>query len=158
MRCAIIKYLVLVLSYCVVWYPLHCQSNARSAPLEVTVCKLVTKCSQYDQKRVRFKAEFISDGLENSSLVDTKKCSQGIQPWTSKAVDRHSDIKTLNAALAKGYRGTRDKQIVATFTGRYECGSKAATNNPRILRIESIKNLTVTPRNTDSPGRNHAQL
>jgi hypothetical protein len=107
----------------------------------------VSKCTQYDQKRVRVNAEFISDGLEHSALVDPHgKCSQGIQPWTSKAVDQHPDIKALDAALAKGQRGTMDKQIGGTFTGQYECSSGTGIKGSRILHIESVKNLTVTPR------------
>lgn len=136
---------------------LHCQSQPTPPPAETTVCELVSKCAQFDKQLVRFRAEFVSDGLEHSVLLDTTKCSQGIQPWTSKAVDRHADIKALDAALAKGYRGTTDKQIVGTFTGRYECSSATGTRAPRILRIESIEGLTVTPRNSESPNQSHAQ-
>lgn len=149
MRYAIAKHLGLVC--CVFLRPLNCKSATAAAPVELTVCQLVSNCSQFDHKRVRFKAEFLSDGLESSSLVDPPNCSQGIQPWTSKAVDRHSDIKALDAALAKGYRGTIDKQVVGTFTGRYECSSATGTKGPRILHIESIEGLTVTPRKPESP-------
>jgi hypothetical protein len=148
MRYRIVKHLGLVC--CVFLRPLECKTATALAPAEVTVCQLVSNCSQFDHKRVQFKAEFLSDGLEASSLVDPSHCSQGIQPWTSQAVDRHSDIKALDAALAKGHRGTIDKQIVGTFTGRYECSSATSTKAHRVLRIESIEGLTVTPRNQES--------
>src|SRR5262249_37947461 len=121
MRYAVVKYPVIGLLHCVFVGSLHCQLQTTPAPEEGTVCELVSKCSQSDATRVAFRAEFISDGLEHSALVDPTKCSQGIQPWTSEAVDDHPDIKALDAALAQGYRGTSDKQIVATFTGRYKC-------------------------------------
>lgn len=154
MRNATLKRVATASLCCVFLSPLSSKSPPRPAPAEVTVCQLVSNCSQFDRKRVRFKAEFISDGLEASSLVDPATCSQGIQPWTSKAVDRHSDIKALDAALAKGYRGTTDKQIVGVFTGRYECSSAAGSKASRILRIESIEGLTVAPRSQSPPDQN----
>lgn len=125
---------------------LYCQSQPTTRPADVSLCELVGKCTRYNQKRVRVRAEFISDGLEHSALVDAGKCSQGVQPWMSEDVDHHPDIKALDAALAKGQRGTLDKQIVATFMGKYECSSGVSTNAPRILHVESVTDISVIPR------------
>jgi len=127
-------------------------------PAEVSLCELVSKCTQYDLKRVRVRAEFISDGLEYSALVDPSKCSKGIQPWTSKTVDQHADIKALDAALTKGYRGTNDKQILGTFTGRYECGSASGTGGPLILQLQSVESMIVKPRKVERSGRRMSSL
>jgi hypothetical protein len=84
------------------------------------VCELVTQCSQYDQKRVRFKAEFISDGLENSSLVDTKKCSQAFN---------HGHLKLLIAILtSRLLKQLWPKDIEAQATNRLWQHSQVGTN------------------------------
>jgi hypothetical protein len=83
--------------------------------------------------------------LENSALIDSKY-QLGVEPRTSEAVDEHPDIKAVDAALARGKRGTSDKKIMATFIGRFKCTSSPVSRRHRILDIERIERLIVTPR------------
>jgi len=114
-------------------------------PLKITVCEAVLRCSDLDGKQVRIRAEIQSDGLENSALVEPK-CSQGIEPWTAEGVEQNPDMMALDAALAKGHPGTRDKRVVATFTGLFKCQSNNSSRQKRILQIEKVEGLVVTPR------------
>src|SRR5205807_10671110 len=76
-------------------------ASAPPAISDVSLCELVTQCSKFNGKHVRFRASFVSDGLENSLLTDPK-CALGIEPYTSEEVDDHSDLKALDSALAQG--------------------------------------------------------
>jgi hypothetical protein len=70
----------------------------------------------------------------------------GIEPWASEAIDRHPDMKALDAALMQGQPGTFDKQVVATFTGTFKCESGHRSRQRRILNLETVEDIVVTRR------------
>ena len=126
-------------------------------PIDTSVGELVANSDRFNGKTVRVRASFITDGLEHSSLEEPKcrladaltdgsvdpECKYGIVPWVRDEVEHHPDIEALDAALAKGRRGTIDKQIVATFTGRFICKPACSSRGGRILEIEQIAELQV---------------
>jgi hypothetical protein len=111
-------------------------------PIDTTVCEVVGDSQRFDGKKVRFFARFQSDGIERSVLTDSK-CARGIIPFVPDEVENHRDIQAFDRALEQGIRGTRDKHVVATFTGRFVRQAKPSSNPRFILQIERIDNLKV---------------
>ncbi len=144
------RYVRLLLAYCVGLACFACSSYGQSQPtepekpVEATVCQLVAHCKRFDGKRVQFRASVISDGFEYTALVDSE-CKQGIVPQTSDEADKRPDVDAFNRALAEGKPGTAGKKITATFTGRFTCkpGSSSPTRR-RVIEIEQVRGLEVT--------------
>jgi hypothetical protein len=135
-------------------------------PIDTSVGELVANSDRFNGKTVRVRASFITDGLEHSSLEEPKcrladaltdessadpECKYGVVPWVRDEVEHHPDIEALDAALAKGRRGTIDKQIVATFTGRFICKPACSSRGGRILEIEQVGELKVTKVKSKKP-------
>jgi hypothetical protein len=113
------------------------------SPIDTTVCEGVGDGQRFDGKKVRFIANFRSDGIEHSVLTDSK-CSRGIIPFVPDEFENHQDIQALDRALKQGRHGTMDKHIVATFTGRFVRQTKPSSRPRFILAIERIENLQVS--------------
>jgi len=113
------------------------------SPLETTLCEVVGNSQRFDGRKVRFFAKFQSDGIERSVLTDSK-CSRGIIPFVPDEVEMHPDIQAFDRALEQGARGTMDKRIVATFTGRFVRKTQPPSGFRFILEIERIDDLRVT--------------
>lgn len=112
-------------------------------PVDTTVCEIVQSTQRFDGKRVRFVADFRSDGIERSVLTDSK-CGRGIIPFVPDEVEHHPDVEAFDRATDTGRLGTRDRRIVATFTGRFIRNLNRASHPRFILEIERIENLQVT--------------
>ena len=112
--------------------------------INVTVCEIVEDALRFVGKRVRFSAKFQSDDIEHSVLTDPD-CGRGIEPFVPDEVEQHPDIQALDRALDKGKRGTMDKLIVATFTGRFVLRDSDSSRLRSVLNIERIDELKVTP-------------
>jgi hypothetical protein len=113
-------------------------------PINTTLCEIVQNSKRFDGKKVRFIANFKSDGIENSVLTDTK-CGRGILPFVPDEVEHHPDIEAYDRATDTGRLGTMDRRIVAIFTGRFV--RKLTPSHARfnfILEIERIEDLQVT--------------
>jgi hypothetical protein len=138
------KFLSIVGISCVAPF-LYAQTKRAESPkpIETTVCDIVADSQRFDGRQVRFFARFQSDGLEHSALVDSK-CSRGIIPFTADGVENHSDIEAFDRALEQGQRGTMDKRIVATFTGRFVRRTSRSSRTLFVLEIERIDDLQVT--------------
>src|SRR5258708_11251615 len=118
------------------------QIEQSSKAINVTVCEIVEDALRFVGKRVRFSAKFQSDGIEHSVLTDPD-CGRGIEPFMADEVEHTPDIQALDRALGQGMRGTIDKRIVATFTGRFVlCDS--ALRLRFVLNIERVDNLKIT--------------
>lgn len=120
------------------------QAEQSSRAINVTVCEIVKDALRFVGKRVRFSAKFQSDGIEHSVLTDPD-CGRGIEPFVPDEVEQHLDIQTLDRALDRGMRGTMDKRIVATFTGRFVLRDSDSSRLRFFLNIERIDELKVTP-------------
>jgi hypothetical protein len=141
----------------------------RSAkPIETTVSEVAANSERFNGKRVKLRASFESDGIEHSILEEPKcrladtlndtvpadpDCKRGLVPWVADEIENHLDIHALDVALARGRRGTIDKQIVATFTGRFICKPSCSAKAGRILEIEQIDELAV--KMNESPMLSH---
>jgi len=115
-----------------------------SKAISATVCEIVEDPLRFVGKRVRFSASFVSDGIERSVLTDPS-CGRGIEPFVPDEVEQHPDIEILDRALGQGMRGTIDKRIVATFTGRFVLRDSHSSRLRFVLNIERIDDLKVTP-------------
>jgi hypothetical protein len=120
------------------------QTEQSSKATSVTVCEIVEDPLRFVGKRVRFSAKFQSDGIEHTVLTDAG-CGRGIEPSVPDEVEQHSDIQALDRALDKGMRGTMDKRIVATFTGRFVLRDSDSSRLRFVLNIERIDELKVMP-------------
>jgi hypothetical protein len=133
--------------------------NARTTPTKTTITELVDHAETFNGKRVQVSAVFVTDGIERSVLLEpncnpvdlTKvtpnhpQCNRGINPWIADGVEHHPDIEAFDRALGEGMRSTADKHVVATFTGRFICKPSCSARGGRVLEIEKIENLEVTP-------------
>jgi hypothetical protein len=118
------------------------EQTPSSGAINTKVCEIVKDALQFVGKRVRFSARFVSDGIERSVLTDPS-CSRGIEPFVPDKVGQNPDIEALNRTLDQGMRGTIDKRIVATFTGRFVV--RDSDSGLRfVLNIERVDNLKVT--------------
>ncbi len=84
-------------------------------PKAVTICELNADPTSFDGKLVVFKAEFESDGIERSLLID-KSCPDKTGPLPY-VPDGSPGAKAFNDAIWIGQPGTLDKRITAKFTG-----------------------------------------
>lgn len=66
-------------------------------------------------------------------------------PFVVDEAEHHPDIEAFDRALDQGMRATRDKRIVATFTGRLLVRRDSHSRLHFVLNIERIDDLTVTP-------------
>ena len=119
------------------------QTEQSSKAINVTVCEIVEDPLRFVGKRVRFSAKFQSDGIEHSVLTDPD-CGRGIEPLVPDEVERHPDIEAFDRALDQGMRGTIDKRIVATFTGRFVLRDSYSSRLGFVLNIERIDDCKVT--------------
>jgi hypothetical protein len=96
--------------------PCSCMANgAEVLPIATTVCEITTHPRLYQGKLVSFQAQFQSDGIEHSVLVDPW-CKHGLGPqWNGSPKGEEA----FDKALYTGYRGTLDKTITATWIGRF---------------------------------------
>jgi len=113
-----------------------------SEAIDTTVCEIVEDPLRFVGKRIRFSARFDSDGIERSVLTDPS-CGRGIEPFVPDEVEQHPDIEALDRALDQGMRGTIDKRIVATFTGRFVVRD-SDLGLRFVLHIEQVDDLKVT--------------
>ncbi|SRR6266566_2212852 len=120
------------------------QPEQSSKAINVTVCEIVEDALRFVGKRVRLSAKFQSDGIEHSVLTDPD-CGRGIEPFVPDEVEQHPDIQAFDRALDKGMRGTMDKRIAATFTGRFGLRDSASSRLRFVLNIDRIDELKVTP-------------
>jgi len=118
------------------------QTEQSSKAINVTVCEIVEDELRFVGKRVRFSAKFQSD-FEYSVLTDPD-CGRGIEPFVPDEVEHHPDIEAFDRALDRGMRGTIDKRVVATFTGRFVLRDSYSSRFRFILNIEQIDDLKVT--------------
>ncbi len=119
------------------------QTEQSSKAISVTVCEFVEDALPFVGKRVRFSAKFQSDGIEHSVLTDPD-CGRGIEPFVPDEVEQHPDIEAFDHALDQGMRGTIDKRVVATFTGRFVLRDSYSSRFRFVLNIEQIDDLRVT--------------
>ena len=112
-------------------------------PLDTSVCELVNDSQKFDGKAVRFPARFQSDGIHSSVLTESG-CSRGIIPFFPDEIEHHPDIEALDVALAKGMRGTMDKRIVGTFTGKFIIKKDRSSRPLLALEISKFENLQVS--------------
>jgi len=70
-----------------------------------------------------------------------------VVPFIADRSEQHPDIEAFEHALEQGMRSTQDKNVVATFTGKF-----VVKPNPHlpgrslfVLYIERIDDLRVTP-------------
>lgn len=117
------------------------EQTESSAAIDTTVCEVVDDALQFVGKRVRFSARFVS-GRHVSVLTDPG-CGRGIEPFVADEVEHHPNIEALDRALGQGMRGTIDKRIVATFTGRFVVRDSYSSRLRFVLDIERIDDLKV---------------
>jgi len=124
-----------------------------SSVVMTSVCELSNKPIAFDGKMVRFHAQFESDGIERSVLIDSE-CPQGaVLPYMA---DHASGNKSLDEAIATGHPGTLDKSITATFTGLFHYSAKPEMCTfiskelcRRSIEITQVSNLILTMKQID---------
>jgi hypothetical protein len=120
------------------------EQTQASKAISTTVCEIVEDPLRFVGNRVRFSARFVSDGIEHSVLMDPG-CGRGIEPFVPDEIERHPDLEALDRVLGQGMRGTIDKRIVATFTGRFVLRDSYSSRLRFVLNIERIDDLKATP-------------
>ncbi|HXX99857.1 MAG TPA: hypothetical protein VEI54_02980 [Candidatus Limnocylindrales bacterium] len=124
-------------------FPSETEQTESSHVVNTSVCEIVGDVLRFVGKRVRFSAKFQSDGFEYSVLTDPE-CGRGIEPFVPDEIDQHPDIQAFDHALDAGIRGTIDKHIVATFTGRFVLRNSDSSRLRFVLNIERVDHLKVT--------------
>ncbi len=79
------------------------------------------------------------------SVLTDPECGRGIVPVVPDEIEHHPDIEALDDVLNKGMRGTtRDKRIVATFTGKFVAKKDRSSRLLFALEISKVANLQVS--------------
>ena len=108
--------------------------------LSASICELVAQPQRFNGEIVRVRAQYESDGIHLSVLVDPRCAGVGVVPQghTGSAVD----------AERGGCKGTLGKQIIATWLGWYhwDPNKTPGTDVPRWLDVVEIENLEVKPK------------
>jgi hypothetical protein len=98
----------------------QCEPEAvRSQPIETTICELVQHPVDFTCKRVRFRADFETDCMENSILLDDR-CERGIAPYGASDVIAEAFFE---GACADNHFDSSVKRT-ATFTGMFRMRSE----------------------------------
>lgn len=93
--------------------------RATISPTDTTLCAIVANPARFDGKDVRFIADFRSDGVHTSLLVDPSCPDVGIAPFESSSLPT-AEKEHFDRAIYSGAAGTLDKHISAVFSGRYQ--------------------------------------
>jgi len=112
--------------------------------LLTTLCTIVKNPRSFDGKRVRFAAEFVSDGMHASVLLDPR-CELGITPHDSDKPQDQAELDALDNALGQGMAGTIDKRITAVFVGIFSY-RPTMLKRQRVLLLERVMSLRVYPK------------
>jgi hypothetical protein len=116
------------------------QVPKRSEPVSTTLCEVVNHSDKFDGKLVRFRATFVSDGIERSIFVQ-RGCKLGIVPLIDPDDQTRPSLDAFNRAVSQGGPGTADKIVVGIFTGRF-----AWNHQPkRTLDLVEVDELEVKP-------------
>lgn len=107
-------------------------------PIETTLCQLVQHPDDFSCKRVRFRANFETDCMENSILLDDL-CERGIAPYGSP--DPAADA-FFEGACASGQFDATVKRT-ATFTGTFRI-QKRNGRSICALEIERVANVKIS--------------
>lgn len=116
------------------------QAPIRSEPILTTLCEVVSHSDRFDGKLVRFRATFISDGIERSILVQ-RGCKLGIVPLIDADDQTRPTVDAFNRAINQGGPGTGDKTVVAMFIGRFAWKPPSE----RTLDLVAVDELRVKP-------------
>ncbi len=108
------------------------------SPIETTLCDVIEHPNNFACKRVRFRANFETDCIENSLLLDSG-CERGVAPYGSPDAAA-SDF--FDGACSSNPIDRRAKRT-ATFTGQFRLRSE---NRRTIyaLEIERVANIEVS--------------
>jgi hypothetical protein len=125
-------------------------NNAAVRPIETSMCQVVQSPASFDGKLVRFRAEFITDHMERSILID-KDCvdSGGILPYL--ASDDIPGGRSFSDAIAIRNPATLDEALLITVTGIFHYAAKPEMcmfqdqeQCKRSIKMTRIQNLTLT--------------
>ena len=116
------------------------QAPTWSEPASTTLCEVVNHSDRFDGKLVRFRATFISDGIDRSVLVE-RGCKLGIVPLISAHDQTRPSVDAFNRAISQGGPGTADKTVVAMFVGRFAWKPPSK----RTLELLEVDELHVKP-------------
>ena len=121
----------------------------RGEPTATTFCEIVRYSDRFDGRSVRFRASVVSDGIDHTALADPKCGPRTIIPRISEEASDRADIQQFrDAVFLQKPRGTAFKHVSATFTGTFTWDGKV-----RVLQVEKIEALTVTPRDPKPPSK-----
>ncbi len=115
------------------------QTPKAPEPISVTLCEVAAHPDRFDGKLVRFRASFVSDGMDHSILVQ-RGCKRGIVPYAAPDNKQRPDVDAFDRAIETGAPGTADKKVVAVFTGRFVWKPPSK----RIIELEGVADLQVT--------------
>lgn len=116
--------------------------SAGAEPIVTTFCDIVRNSERFDGRLVRFRSSVVSDGIDHTALSDPKCGPRTIIPRISEEASDRSDIQRFrDAVFLQKPRGTAFKHVSATFTGVLSWDGKV-----RVLQVEKVQELTVTPR------------
>lgn len=114
------------------------ESPPESSEPKFTVCSVANEPDRYNNAPIKVRARVLSDGTHGAMIYDESCGDFGIGldvPDWAKGRDE------LEAALSKGYRGTRDKAVYGTFTGTFKL--KPGDRPPRVMTVHRIESATV---------------
>jgi hypothetical protein len=113
-------------------------SQAKNAAIKTTVCVVAAEPSKFEGKLLEITAQFESDGIERTVLIDQNCKNYGIAPLSPR---HYISESALTDALHKGYPGTLDKTITGTFIGTFNSYPGKIPN--RTLSLQEVRNVTV---------------
>jgi hypothetical protein len=112
--------------------------------ISTSICAIVQNPKAFDKRAVSFRATVLSDGIENTILLDSQCAGQGIAAgWTAEEY-QPPGVANFIEALRAGRRGTADKYMVGTFTGAFfwEPGARPE----RRVVLTDVRELAMIPR------------
>jgi hypothetical protein len=111
----------------------------------VAFCEIVSHPDRYDHSRVAFTTSIVSDGIENTALLDPSCPKRGMALVVSPDVKRSTGFQKIWAGIYRtGYIGTLDKRITARFSGTF---LYTPANTPaRTLVLDSVSQVNVVVR------------
>ena len=112
----------------------------------VDLCALIAHPGQFNQKRVRVRAQVESAVIEGGTWLEDASCKAGgvelsVPDSIRNHPEEHPDFKALDDAIRlEGNIGTVGKKVTATFTGEFARHFKSPK---RVLVLEKVENLDV---------------
>ena len=118
---------------------------------KTTVCKVLAAGKADRLLHVRIDADVLSDGKHGAILTDSGCSDRGLLLDVFPAGADPSVADFEKTLWSDGSPGTTGRKVSGTFFGKLKWDRSAKKLNIEVLRVENLRNIRTSPKNSDLP-------